>query len=150
MEVWQALLSVRSLVLPRQEDVHTWLKFASLARKSGRIRYVTNVQFLHLILGNPSLIRKQDSRCQSICKLLSIILTAHGDTRRHQKCHKCDCACRQSSDILVSLLGYDPATKSRGDAGYGRSTGRPEVMFGYLKHLWSISSKDGSLDAYYR
>ena len=58
VEVWQALLSVRSLVLPRQEDVHTWLKFASLARKSGRIRYVTKVQFLHLILGIPSLIRK--------------------------------------------------------------------------------------------
>lgn len=38
VEVWQALLSVRSLVLPRHEDVHTWLKFASLARKSGRIR----------------------------------------------------------------------------------------------------------------
>ena len=38
VEVWQALLSVRSLVLPRQQDTHTWLKFASLARKSGRTR----------------------------------------------------------------------------------------------------------------
>ena len=32
----QSLLSVRSLVLPMHEDTHTWLKFASLCRKSGR------------------------------------------------------------------------------------------------------------------
>lgn len=38
VEVWQALLSVRSLVLPRHQDTHTWLKFTSLARKSGRLR----------------------------------------------------------------------------------------------------------------
>ena len=38
VEVWQALLSVRSLVLPLHQDSHTWLKFASLARKSGRFR----------------------------------------------------------------------------------------------------------------
>lgn len=39
VEVWQALLSVRSLVLPPSEDVHTYLKFASLCRKSGRTRW---------------------------------------------------------------------------------------------------------------
>ena len=38
VEVWQALLSVRTLVLPMHDDTHTWLKFASLCRKSGRIR----------------------------------------------------------------------------------------------------------------
>ncbi|KAH9655475.1 serine/threonine-protein kinase TOR [Citrus sinensis] len=37
VEVWQALLAVRALVLPPTEDVETWLKFASLCRKSGRI-----------------------------------------------------------------------------------------------------------------
>ncbi|KAK9058046.1 hypothetical protein SSX86_022886 [Deinandra increscens subsp. villosa] len=37
VEVWQALLVVRSLVLPPTEDSETWLKFASLCRKSGRI-----------------------------------------------------------------------------------------------------------------
>ncbi|KAF9622962.1 hypothetical protein IFM89_035677 [Coptis chinensis] len=37
VEVWQALLTVRALVLPPTEDVDTWLKFASLCRKSGRI-----------------------------------------------------------------------------------------------------------------
>ncbi|GAB2218009.1 hypothetical protein Droror1_Dr00001224 [Drosera rotundifolia] len=37
VEVWQALLSVRVLVLTPSEDVETWLKFSSLCRKSGRI-----------------------------------------------------------------------------------------------------------------
>lgn len=40
-EVWQSLLSVRSLVLPMHQDTHTWLKFASLCRKSARPRYAT-------------------------------------------------------------------------------------------------------------
>lgn len=38
VEVWHALLAVRALVLPANEDIETWLKFASLCRKSGRPR----------------------------------------------------------------------------------------------------------------
>ncbi|KAL3350426.1 hypothetical protein AABB24_023077 [Solanum stoloniferum] len=37
VEVWQALLAVRALVLPPTEDIETWTKFASLCRKNGRI-----------------------------------------------------------------------------------------------------------------
>ncbi|XP_038681159.1 serine/threonine-protein kinase TOR isoform X1 [Tripterygium wilfordii] len=37
VEVWQALLTIRALVLPPIEDIETWLKFASLCRKSNRI-----------------------------------------------------------------------------------------------------------------
>lgn len=37
VEVWQAILAVRELVLPPPEDIEAWLKFASLCRKSGRI-----------------------------------------------------------------------------------------------------------------
>ncbi|WJX59954.1 non-specific serine/threonine protein kinase [Trifolium repens] len=37
VEVWQAILAVRTLVLPPGEDIETWLKFASLCRKSGRL-----------------------------------------------------------------------------------------------------------------
>ncbi|KAK9163538.1 hypothetical protein Syun_004440 [Stephania yunnanensis] len=37
VKVWQALLPVRALVLRPTEDIDTWLKFASLCRKSGRI-----------------------------------------------------------------------------------------------------------------
>ncbi|DBA66640.1 TPA: hypothetical protein ACH3X2_002209 [Trebouxia sp. C0005] len=49
VEVWQALLSVRTLVLPMAEDTHTWLKFASLCRKSGRVRQ--SRRNLHELLG---------------------------------------------------------------------------------------------------
>ncbi|KDD76204.1 FAT domain-containing protein, partial [Helicosporidium sp. ATCC 50920] len=38
VEVWQAIISVRKLLLKMHEDVPTWIKFASLCRKSGRIR----------------------------------------------------------------------------------------------------------------
>eukprot|EP00798_Chlamydomonas_sp_ICE-L_P022753 gene22753-29921_t len=38
VEVWQSLFSVRQLVVPMNEDVESWLKFASLCRKSGRIK----------------------------------------------------------------------------------------------------------------
>eukprot|EP00899_Mesostigma_viride_P025256 jgi/Mesvir1/5915/Mv00684-RA.1 len=38
VEVWQALLAVRSLVMPALEDCDTWLKFSSLCRRSGRVR----------------------------------------------------------------------------------------------------------------
>ncbi|KAG5625282.1 hypothetical protein H5410_010500 [Solanum commersonii] len=34
---WEALLAVRALVLPPTEDIDTWIKFASLCRKNGRI-----------------------------------------------------------------------------------------------------------------
>ncbi|XP_062176298.1 serine/threonine-protein kinase TOR isoform X2 [Alnus glutinosa] len=37
VEVWQVLLAVRALVLPPTEDVDTWLEFASLCQRSGRI-----------------------------------------------------------------------------------------------------------------
>ncbi|KAK6945935.1 Phosphatidylinositol 3-/4-kinase, catalytic domain [Dillenia turbinata] len=37
VEVWQALLAVRALVLPPTKDIETWLRFSSLCRKSGRI-----------------------------------------------------------------------------------------------------------------
>ena len=38
VEVWQALLSVRRLMLGMDEDVKTWLKFSKLCRESGRVR----------------------------------------------------------------------------------------------------------------
>lgn len=38
LQVWQSLFSIRQLVVPLHEDVEGWLKFASLCRKSGRVR----------------------------------------------------------------------------------------------------------------
>ncbi|CAL5329434.1 unnamed protein product [Camellia sinensis] len=37
VEVWQALLAVRALVVPPKEDFEIWLKFASLCRTNNRI-----------------------------------------------------------------------------------------------------------------
>ncbi|XP_022763546.1 serine/threonine-protein kinase TOR isoform X3 [Durio zibethinus] len=37
VEVWQGLLAVRALVLPPTDNIETWLKFALICRKSGRI-----------------------------------------------------------------------------------------------------------------
>lgn len=37
VEVWQRILSVRSIVLTPAEDTTTWIKFANLCRKSGRM-----------------------------------------------------------------------------------------------------------------
>ena len=37
-QVWQSLFSIRQLVIPMHEDSAAWLKFASLCRKSGRVR----------------------------------------------------------------------------------------------------------------
>uniref|UniRef100_A0A0K2TDA5 Serine/threonine-protein kinase TOR n=2 Tax=Lepeophtheirus salmonis TaxID=72036 RepID=A0A0K2TDA5_LEPSM len=38
VEDWQRIMQVRSLVLSPQEDQRTWLKYASLCRKSGRLQ----------------------------------------------------------------------------------------------------------------
>ena len=38
VEVWQAILSVRSLMIGMQEDVATWLKFSGLCRGVGRVK----------------------------------------------------------------------------------------------------------------
>lgn len=38
VEDWQRIIQVHSLVVNPQEDVHTWLKYASLCRKSGSFK----------------------------------------------------------------------------------------------------------------
>lgn len=38
VEDWQRIIQVHSLVVTPQEDVHTWLKYASLCRKSGSLK----------------------------------------------------------------------------------------------------------------
>lgn len=37
-EDWQRIIQVHSLVISPQEDIHTWLKYASLCRKSGSLK----------------------------------------------------------------------------------------------------------------
>uniref|UniRef100_A0AAU7B991 Serine/threonine-protein kinase TOR n=1 Tax=Pyrrhocoris apterus TaxID=37000 RepID=A0AAU7B991_PYRAP len=38
VEDWQKIIQVRTLVLSPEEDMYTWLKYASLCRKSGRLK----------------------------------------------------------------------------------------------------------------
>ncbi|KAJ0077735.1 hypothetical protein Patl1_37313 [Pistacia atlantica] len=45
VEVWQALLAVRALVLPPTEDIDTRLKFSSLCRKNGRASQATSTLY---------------------------------------------------------------------------------------------------------
>lgn len=90
VEVWQALLAVRALVLPPTEDIETWLKFSSLCRKSGRIS--------------------------------------------------------QAKSTLIKLLQYDPETSPRNVHYHGP----PQVMFAYLKYLWSLGEDQKRRDAFVR
>lgn len=53
VEDWRKILQVRSLVLSPQEDMMTWLKFASLCRKNGAITEAQRV-FASLIGYDPS------------------------------------------------------------------------------------------------
>jgi len=49
VEVWQEILSVRSLVIRPRDDLDTWLAFATLCRKSGRLHL--SLQVLSNLLG---------------------------------------------------------------------------------------------------
>ncbi|XP_076451616.1 serine/threonine-protein kinase mTOR-like isoform X2 [Babylonia areolata] len=53
VEDWQRILQVRSLVMNPAEDVHAWLKYASLCRKSGRLA-LSHKTLVHLLELDPS------------------------------------------------------------------------------------------------
>ena len=55
--------------------------------------------------------------------------------------------CRQARRTLLGLLHYDPMTKQETEAGYGAGSGKPDVMFGFLKHMWGIGDR---VEAFHR
>ncbi|KAF5842964.1 FAT domain-containing protein, partial [Dunaliella salina] len=57
VEVWQSLFSIRQLVIPMHEDTAAWLKFASLCRKSGRVRQAHRM-LLQLLRYDPLAIKE--------------------------------------------------------------------------------------------
>lgn len=62
VEDWQRIIQVHSLVVTPQEDVHTWLKYASLCRKSGSLKL--SHKTLTMLLGcDPSLNPDQPLPC---------------------------------------------------------------------------------------
>lgn len=54
VEDWQRIIQVHSLVVSPQEDVHTWLKYASLCRKSGSLK-LSHKTLIMLLGCDPSL-----------------------------------------------------------------------------------------------
>ena len=40
----------------------------------------------------------------------------------------------------MQLLEYDPLSVRPGEVGFGAGSRKPDVMFGFLKHLWSTAS----------
>lgn len=59
VEDWQRIIQVHSLVVSPQEDVHTWLKYASLCRKSKQLKL--SHKTLVMLLGvDPSLNTEED------------------------------------------------------------------------------------------
>ena len=54
---------------------------------------------------------------------------------------------RQARRTLLGLLHYDPGTRQEGQPGFGAGSGKPDVMFGFLKHLWGTGER---VDAFHR
>ncbi|CAD7080067.1 unnamed protein product [Hermetia illucens] len=59
VEDWQRIIQVHSLVLSPQEDVHTWLKYASLCRKNGSLK-LSHKTLVMLLGTDPSLNPSED------------------------------------------------------------------------------------------
>ena len=47
--------------------------------------------------------------------------------------------------MLQQLLGYDPAEVPAGQLGYGSGSGKPDIMFGFVKHLWQCGDRHDAL-----
>lgn len=58
VEDWQRIIQVHTLVLSPQEDMHTWLKYASLCRKNGSLM-LSHKTLVMLMGANPSLAPEQ-------------------------------------------------------------------------------------------
>ena len=56
--------------------------------------------------------------------------------------------CRQAQRTLRQLLGYDPANVPAGEPGYGSGSGAPDIMFGFLKHMWATHGRQDALARY--
>ncbi|XP_071482072.1 serine/threonine-protein kinase mTOR-like [Diadema antillarum] len=66
VEDWQKVIQVRSLVISPQEDLRTWLKYASLCRKSGRM-LLSHKTLVMLLGADPSL---QEASLESLAPLI--------------------------------------------------------------------------------
>ena len=155
-EVWQSLLSVRSLVLPMHQDTHTWLKFASLCRKSARPRYRASPPCTWPLQASAALIyisahgQKGSSSRPIMCVPAYTLqeLSMQQQWRELFPGATAPPVCRQAQRTLRQLLGYDPANVPAGQPGYGSGSGAPDIMFGFLKHMWATHGRQDALARY--
>ncbi|KAH8263388.1 hypothetical protein KR044_008014 [Drosophila immigrans] len=62
VEDWRRIIQVHSLVVKPQEDIHTWLKYASLCRKSGSL-YLSHKTLVMLLGIDPQLAAHEPLPC---------------------------------------------------------------------------------------
>lgn len=115
VEDWQKILMVRSLVVSPHEDMRTWLKYASLCGKSGRL--VSNPH--HTGPGREGPRRERHSWAASVYALTSLVFKALA--------HK----------TLVLLLGVDPSRQ----LDHPLPTVHPQVTYAYMKNMWKSARK---------
>ena len=74
VEDWQKIIQVRSLVVSPLEDMKTWLKYASLCRKSGRLVGESGLNLLN-VCGKMWRSKIMDLQCILICKSCREVVT---------------------------------------------------------------------------
>lgn len=112
VEDWQKILMVRSLVVSPHEDMRTWLKYASLCGKSGRLVSVLPPWCGGGWGGNAA-------PGPVLCLTWPLVLKALA--------HK----------TLVLLLGVDPSRQ----LDHPLPTVHPQVTYAYMKNMWKSARK---------
>ncbi|KAF6172500.1 hypothetical protein GIB67_007013 [Kingdonia uniflora] len=112
VEVWQALLAVRALVLPPTEDVDTWLKFSSLCRKSGRVSQARST-LVKLLQFDPEYFSgghiSYDGPPQVMLAYLKYQWSLGEDLKRKE-------AFLRLKDLAISIYGAAPVTSPSGSS----------------------------------
>ncbi|WFD44630.1 non-specific serine/threonine protein kinase [Malassezia psittaci] len=75
VEVWQRILSIRSIVITPADDTETWIKFANLCRKSGRM--VLAEKTLNSLLGPDANAAQMDTSAQLGPKAPPAVIYSH-------------------------------------------------------------------------
>lgn len=107
VEVWQELLAVRALVVPPTKDIDTWLKFASLCWKSGRISQGRST-LVKLLQYDPELAplkARFSGPPQVIFAYLKYQWSLGEDTKRKEAFHRLQ-------DLSVELAGHAHSSAS--------------------------------------
>lgn len=118
VEVWQQILAIRSLILSPQEDIDTWLQFASLCRQSGNLTLSLNV-FTNALAVHSNANGGMPSSANGMFNI-------------------------RASSSTGEMLNI--ASQSLSSVAFGYSDrDHNRVAFAYLKHLWAVGDKSKAL-----